>query len=147
MGGALGMNSHYYQLLFNEISGPGIFSSTMSMNRFDFLHENISFDDFMTIKDRWLYDKFAAMRKLFETFNRNCGMAVNASDFLWMKSYTRVKTEFDSSNTIPISLIKMEFYINRSTRPDFLTLIKRLFIMANLKKLLPLTIFVVLCRL
>ena len=62
MRAVLGMNPHDQQLLFSDITGQQIFSTTMSANRFKFFHGNICFDDMSTRKDRWPYDKFAASR-------------------------------------------------------------------------------------
>ena len=36
-----------------------------------------------TRKDRWPYEKFAAIREIFEIFNKICGLAVNPSDYLF----------------------------------------------------------------
>ena len=82
MRGVLGINHYNYSLLFNDIVGPPIFVSAMSANRFSFLHANICFDNISTRKDRYPFDKFAAMREIFEAFNRNCGLALNPSDYL-----------------------------------------------------------------
>lgn len=82
MRGALGINHHSYQLLFSDVVGPPIFSSTMASNRFSFLHANICFDDIDTRANRWPHDKFAAIRDVFELFNRNCGSALNPTDYL-----------------------------------------------------------------
>ncbi|XP_018020533.1 uncharacterized protein LOC108676889 isoform X2 [Hyalella azteca] len=82
MRGALGITHLNAQLLFSEVVGPPIFVTTMSANRFGFLLDNICFDDINTRADRLPFDKFAAMRDVFEMFNRNCGSALDLCDYL-----------------------------------------------------------------
>lgn len=80
--GLMNMNHMDINILFNKFIGLPVFSSTMSINRFNFLHANITFDDITDRRDRWKKDKFAAMREVFEMFNINCVSAMNPTDYL-----------------------------------------------------------------
>lgn len=80
--GLLGLSNHRYTILFAEKTGHPIFSGTMSRNRFSLLHSCLSFDDEGTRPERWLHDRFAAIRDIFETFNSNCSKIVIPSDYL-----------------------------------------------------------------
>ncbi|XP_066964005.1 piggyBac transposable element-derived protein 4-like [Macrobrachium rosenbergii] len=80
--GLLGLNTHDYHILFHESFGHPIFGAVMSAKRFAFIHANISFDDLKTRHRRWVHDRFAAARDVFECFNRNCSSVVQPDDFL-----------------------------------------------------------------
>ena len=80
--GLLGLNNHDVAILFNDLTGNPVFGSTMSKNRFKFLFSNISFDDFETRTQRWVYDRFTAIRDVFESFNHNCSSCIVPGDFL-----------------------------------------------------------------
>jgi hypothetical protein len=80
--GLLKQNHFNYSILFSDKMGTPIFSATMSRNRFTVLHSNISFDDINTRKDRWEFDKFTAIRELFEDFNNNCSSVIAPQDYL-----------------------------------------------------------------
>ena len=54
----------------------------MSKNRFRFLYQCISFHDYSTRTESWEADRFAAIRKVFEMFNQNCGRALIPDDLL-----------------------------------------------------------------
>ena len=80
--GLLGLNNHDVAILFNDLAGNPVFGVTMSKNRFKFLFSNISFDDFETRTQRWVYDRFTAIRDVFESFNHNCSSCIIPGDFL-----------------------------------------------------------------
>lgn len=65
-----------------EEFGHSVFGAAMSVNRFGFLHANITFDDVDTRHERWLHDRFAAVRDLFEKFNDSCRSVLEPGDFL-----------------------------------------------------------------
>ena len=101
MRGVLQFNHLNLRVLFSEKVGPPIFTATMSINRFLFLHANLTFDDIDTRKDRWELDKFTAFRRIFEIFNTNCASAVNPSDYLSLDETLypcRVKVPFKQYN-------------------------------------------------
>ena len=67
--GLLGQNIHSRNILFKNEIGHPLFAAVMSKNRFCLLISNLMFD---TNKERvasWPFDRFAAIRTLFETFN------------------------------------------------------------------------------
>ena len=70
--GALGQNHIGTSFLFNPVMGHHVYSAVMSQNRFTFLLRCISFDDPSTRPQRWLKDRFAAFREIFEKFNQQC---------------------------------------------------------------------------
>ena len=80
--GLLGQNNVSAEKIFSESYGHPIFTSTMSKNRFRFLYQCISFDDYSTRTEGWETDRFAAIRKVFELFNQNCGRALIPDDLL-----------------------------------------------------------------
>ena len=82
MRGLLGQANHNTENFFHETLGNPVFSATMSKNRFKFLMSHISFDNCKTRSDRWLHDRFAAFREVFEEFNFNCGKYVVPDDYL-----------------------------------------------------------------
>ena len=70
--GLLGQNLHSTDVLFDDSTGHNVFAATFGKRRFKFLLSVISFDDPFTRPQRYKYDKFAAMRHVFELFNENC---------------------------------------------------------------------------
>ena len=68
--------------IFSDSYCHPIFTATMSKNRFRFLYQCISFDDYSTRTERSEADRFAANRKVFELFNQNCGRALIPDDLL-----------------------------------------------------------------
>ena len=54
----------------------------MSQQRMKFLLANITFDDPDERAQCWPSDRFAAARKLFEGFNKNCSKFLYPSEFL-----------------------------------------------------------------
>ena len=80
--GLLGLNNHDVAILFNDLTGNPVFGVTMSKNRFKFLFSYISFNDFETRTQRWVYDRFTDIRDVFESFNHNCSSCVVPGDFL-----------------------------------------------------------------
>ena len=82
MRGLLGQAHQGTNAMFHEIFGNPVFSATMSRNRFKFLIAHISFDDHASRPTRWQHDRFAAFRKIFEEFNKNCGKFLVPDDYL-----------------------------------------------------------------
>lgn len=80
--GLLGQNKYCYRRLFMEEFGHPIFGAVMSVGRFAFLHANITFDNVDTRHQRWLHDRFAAVRDLFEDFNDCACSVLQPGDFL-----------------------------------------------------------------
>ena len=72
----------FTEKLFSDSYGHPIFTVTMSKNRSKFLYRCISFDDYSTRTERWEADRFAAIQKVFELFNQNCGLALIPDDLL-----------------------------------------------------------------
>ena len=81
MRGLLGLNHHDVELLFSKHAGPDVFGATMSQQRMKFLLANITFDDPDERAQCWPSDRFAAARKLFEGFNKNCSKFLYPSEF------------------------------------------------------------------
>ena len=79
--GMLGLSKHSTKELWSA-DGPPVFGATMSQNRFEFLNSKISFDDPDTRQERFLNDRFAAIRDIFEHFNDNCGKYVEPPEFI-----------------------------------------------------------------
>ena len=99
--GFAGMNNHDVSHLYDPIMGPDPFGATMSKNRLQFLYACLSFDDFSTRKERWKYDRFAAIRHLFESFNKNCSTCVVPEEYLCIDETlypTRNKISFKQYN-------------------------------------------------
>ena len=82
MRGLLGLNHHNVELLFSKHASPHVFGATMSQQRMKFLLANITFDDPDERAQCWPSDRFAAARKLFEGFNKNCSKFLYPSEFL-----------------------------------------------------------------
>ena len=99
--GLLGLRNHDVHILFNDLTGNPIFRATMSCNRFKFLFANICFDDSSTRPERWLYDRFTAIRTIFQDFNYNCSRYIVPDDYLSLDETLypmRVKIEFKQFN-------------------------------------------------
>ena len=100
--GLLGLRNHDVHILFNDLTGNPIFGATMSCNRFKFLFANICFDDSSTRPERWLYDRFAAIRTIFQDFNYNCSRYIVPDDYLSLDETLypmRVKIGFKQFNS------------------------------------------------
>ena len=82
MRGLLGLNHHDIELLFSKHAGPDVFGATTSQQQMKFLLANITFDDPDERAQCWPSDDFAAARKLFEGFNKNCSKSLYPSEFL-----------------------------------------------------------------
>ena len=80
--GIFQQNNWSYRRIFSDMIGHPVFLSTMCANRFSFLNSHYSLDDPETRSDRWKQDRFAAAREVFEEFNNNCAMALQADDFM-----------------------------------------------------------------
>ena len=78
----LGLNHHDVDLLFSKHAGPDVFGATLSQQRMKFLLVNITFDDPDERAQCWPSDRFAAARKLFESFSKNCSKFLYPSEFL-----------------------------------------------------------------
>ena len=61
-----------FESLFSPVMGHYVYSAIMSRNRYQFLMKCTSFDDGTTRPERWQKDGFAALREIFELFNRQC---------------------------------------------------------------------------
>ena len=80
--GLLGQNNHSRNILFKNEIGHPLFAAVMSKNRFCLLISNLMFDTNEERVASWPFDRFAAIRTLFETFNQNCLKHVIPSEFL-----------------------------------------------------------------
>ena len=80
--GLLSLNNVSAEKIFSDSYGHPIFTATMSKNRFRFLYQCISFDDYSTRTKRWEADRFAAIWKVFELFSQNCDRALIPDDLL-----------------------------------------------------------------
>ena len=78
----LGQSFRDVDILFGDKCGHPIYGVTMGSKHFKFLKAKIMFDDEDTRKDRWKSDRFAAFRKIFESFIRNCGQTLAPDDFV-----------------------------------------------------------------
>uniref|UniRef100_A0A1B6C0U6 PiggyBac transposable element-derived protein domain-containing protein n=1 Tax=Clastoptera arizonana TaxID=38151 RepID=A0A1B6C0U6_9HEMI len=67
--------------MFSELYGPPIFRSTMPKKRFQFLLQNLRFDDKRTRNLRKA-DKFAPFRKIWDVFIANCLKYFSPSEYL-----------------------------------------------------------------
>ena len=112
--GLLGLNNHDVAILLNDLTGNPVFGDTMSTNRFKFLFSNISFVDFETRTQRWVYDRFTAIKDVFKSFNHNCSSCVVSEIFyLLMKLYIQRECVLDSSNLIQTNQQNMDYYLSR----------------------------------
>ena len=68
--------------MFSDSHGHPIFTATVFKNCFRVLYQCISFDDYSTSTEHWEADHFATVRKLFELFSQNCGLALIPDDLL-----------------------------------------------------------------
>ena len=80
--GAMKLNLRNIHDVFYHKSSNVSFRATMSRKRFSFLCLVTQFDDASTRESRCVEDKFAAMRDIFEEFNRNCARARVPSPYL-----------------------------------------------------------------
>jgi hypothetical protein len=80
--GLLSQTRHDAQSLWIDGIGNPIFSACMSSARFIFLNANITFDNTDTRPERFLHDRFAAIRDIFEKFNNNCSNVLQPDEFL-----------------------------------------------------------------
>ena len=88
--------------MFHEIFCNLIFSATTSRNRFKFLIAQISFNDHITCPTRWQHDGFAAFRKIFEKFDKNCEKFLVCNDYLLLDEIlypTRTQISFKQFNS------------------------------------------------
>ena len=86
---------------FYEIFGNSVFNVTKSRNRFKLLIAYISLDDHITRPTPWEHDKFAALCKIFEEFNKNCGKFLVRNDYLSLDEIlypTRTQISFRQFN-------------------------------------------------
>ena len=100
MRGLLEQAHHSTNAKFYEIFENPVLNATMSRNRFKFLIAYISFDDHITRPTRWQHDRFAAFRKSFEKFNKNCGKFLVRNDYLSLLETlypTRTQISFNPS--------------------------------------------------
>ena len=82
MRGLLGLSHHDVDLLFSKHAGSDVFGATLSQQRMKFLLVNITFDDPDERAQCWPSDRFAAARKLFESFSKNCSKFLYPPEFL-----------------------------------------------------------------
>ena len=82
--GLLGVNLKAVHRLFSDRYGHPVFGGTMSRNRFSFLSGHLCFDYPSTRRERWVTDRFAAFRNIFEEFNDNCSKHLIPSEYLSM---------------------------------------------------------------
>ena len=82
--GLLGVNLKAVHRLFSDRYGHPVFGGTMSRNWFSFLSGHLCFDDPSTRRERWVTDRFAAFRNIFEEFNDNCSKHLIPSEYLSM---------------------------------------------------------------
>ena len=61
------------------MSNP-IFTATMALHRFYFLHHYIRFDDFETTDAQWKNDRGAGIREVFELWNDRLGQAIQTGE-------------------------------------------------------------------
>ena len=80
--GLLGLNNRQYSIPFATIAGHPVFSATMSRDRFKFVVAHLTFDDVKQRPVLWKSDRFAALRAMFEKFNKNCSKWLEPSEFL-----------------------------------------------------------------
>ena len=68
--------------LFSDDKGHFAFGAIMSKNRFKFLLSHITFDDYSDWGKNWPTDCLAAMRAVWELFNKNLGKYIAPSEYL-----------------------------------------------------------------
>ena len=101
--------------MFYEIFGNPVFIATKPRNRFKLLIAHISFDDHITCSTPWQHDRFAAFRKIFKGFNKNCGKFLVPNDYLRMKLFILRERKSVSNNLIGANQASMECCINQKT--------------------------------
>ena len=97
--------------IFSDSYGHPIFTATMSKNRFRFLYQCISFDDYSTRTERWEADRFAAIRKVFELFRQICRRTLIPNDLLSI-----VETLYPMRNRVSFN----QFNANKPVKYGFL---------------------------
>ena len=81
--GLYGLNKHDVGLLFSHDPGIPIFGATMSRSPFLFIMRHFSFDEVNTREQRYVrYDRFAALRQVFEMCNKNFGEVLVPVDYI-----------------------------------------------------------------
>ena len=75
------VSKQHVDLLFGP-DGHHAFGATMSVGRFKFITQCLSFDEPENREERKKADKFAIMRDYFEAFNKNCGRYLAPPVFL-----------------------------------------------------------------
>ena len=80
--GLLGMSLQRVDYLFSDYKGHFAFGAIMSKNRFKFLLSHITFDDYSDWEKNWPKDCFAAIRPVWELFNKNLGKYIAPSEYL-----------------------------------------------------------------
>lgn len=66
----------------SDYTGRDVFRATMGLNRFLFIHYNVTFDDINTRELRKSTDKLALIREIFEKFIENCAANYSCSEYL-----------------------------------------------------------------
>lgn len=107
-------NTMSVKTLFSDEYGLPMYGAVMSRNRFEFLPSNLCFDDPDNRDERWKKDRFAAIRELFEAFNKQCLTMMAPSDYLSID-----ETLYPMSNTSQINLGRMAYCSKLSMMPDF----------------------------
>ena len=80
--GLFHLNHQDSRILFRSSIGHPVFGAVMSCNRFRFLTSHIRFDDVRSRQGRFVSDRFAACRELFEKFNNRCNKALQPDEYL-----------------------------------------------------------------
>ena len=80
--GALNQNLHSVKDVFYHDSSCDAFAATTKYIRFYFLCQMVQFDDKETRAERWCMDRFAALGKVFESFNVTCATLRIPSEYL-----------------------------------------------------------------
>ena len=80
--GLLQLSGQDVKLLFQDDIAHPIFGATMSYHRFIFLNSNITFDNIDDRKERFVSDRFAAVRYIFEYFNDKCSSLLQPDEYL-----------------------------------------------------------------
>ena len=80
--GMLNLSKQNCKNLYEDEIGHPIFGATMSYHRFVFLSSNIRFDNINTRQERFIHDRFAAFREIFEDFNNRCSSVLQPDEYL-----------------------------------------------------------------